>query len=116
MSPPTDRASQYAAAIRLLIGGKRVGDAVYMHSSLIEEQAAEVRALVGEACALARPGAYTVVRLALRRPEVGLLDYPLFFDDPFPALRLSWLVDLSSARVVAGDFSSRENPPILHRK
>ncbi|HJU16365.1 MAG TPA: DNA phosphorothioation-associated putative methyltransferase [Stellaceae bacterium] len=116
MTAASDAASRHATAVRLLEGGKRVGDVIYMHTSLVREQATDVRALVAEACALARPTAFTVVRLALRRPEVGLLDYPLFFEEPFPALRSSWLVDLAMTRVVAGDFAARENPPILHRK
>ncbi len=109
---------RHAAAVRLLDGGKRVGDAVYMHVSLLQEQSGAVRDLVMASATLA-PGAdgrFSVVRIALRRPEIGLLDYPRFFDEPFPLLRASWLVDLEAGRVSSIDFSARDNPPILHRK
>jgi DNA phosphorothioation-associated putative methyltransferase len=114
-SGPRDR---HAAAARLLDGGKRVGDAAYMHVSLLEEQSGAVRDLVMAAAALApdADGRFSVVRIGLRRPEIGLLDYPAFFEEPFPALCASWLVDLDTGRVSAVDFSNRDNPPILHRK
>ncbi|MCB4825391.1 DNA phosphorothioation-associated putative methyltransferase [Roseicella aerolata] len=102
----------------MLDGGKRVADTVYMHVSLLEEQSAAVRDLVIAAAALARDadGRFSVVRIALRRPQIGLLDYPGFFAEPFPALGASWLVDLEAGRVSCVDFSNRDNPPILHRK
>lgn len=114
-SGPRDR---HVSAARLLDGGKRVGDAVYLHVSLLEEQCGAVRDLVMAAVTLApdADGRFSVVRIALRRPEIGLLDYPGFFEEPFPTLRASWLVDLDIGRVSTVDFSGRDNPPILHRK
>lgn len=115
VSGPRDR---HAATARLIDGGKRVGDAVYMHVSMLEEQSGAIRDLVTAAATLApdAEGRFSVVRIALRRPEIGLLDYPRFFEEPFPALRASWLVDLETRRVSSVDFSARDNPPILHRK
>lgn len=115
VSHPRDR---HAAATLLLDGGKRVADTVYMHMLLVDEQPAEVRDLVMAAATLApdADGRFCVVRIALRRPEIGLLDYPGFFEEPFPALRSSWRVELDTGRVAAVDFSARDNPPILHRK
>lgn len=115
MSHPRDR---HAAATLLLEGGKRVADTVYMHMLLVDEQPAEVRDLVMAAAKLApdADGRFCVVRIALRHPEIGLLNYPGFFDEPFPVLRSSWRVELDTGRVSAVDFSARDNPPILHRK
>ncbi len=109
---------RHAAAAHLLEGGKRVGDVVYMHVSLLEQQSEAVRDLLAAAVPLApnAAGRFSVVRIALRRPEIGLLDYPGFFEEPFPALRASWLVELDTGRVSTVDFSARDNPPILHRK
>ena len=114
----SDLHSRHATATRLLDGGKRVGDAVYMHVSLLEEQSKTVRDVVAAASMLAHDATYhiNVVRISLRRPEIGLLDYPAFFDEPFPALRASWFIDLAAERVSRIDFSTRANPPILHRK
>lgn len=109
---------RHAAAMRLLEGGKRVGSSAYLHVSLLAMQAQAVRDLVIEAAALAGPvsAGFTVVRLSLLRPEIALLDYPGFFEEPFPTLRTSWLVDLPARSTKRVDFSARENPPILHRK
>ena len=108
----------HAEAIRLIDGGKRIGDGVYLHTSLLGEQTPALRDLVVAAVAMAGVGAadFNVVRVALRQPEVALLDYPAFFEDPFPSLRMSWFVDLKVGRVATSNFSARENPPILHRK
>ena len=111
-------AQRHAEAVRRIDGGKRVGDGVYLHASLLGEQPSALRELVGVAVALAGAGAaeFNVLRVALKQPEVALLDYPAFFQDPFPSLRMSWFVDLKTGRVTTSDFSARENPPILHRK
>ncbi|GAA0575956.1 hypothetical protein GCM10009416_13340 [Craurococcus roseus] len=118
LGDPETPHGRHAAAVRLLIGGKRVGDAVYLHTSLLADQAPLVRGFVSEAAVLAGPAAaaFSVARFALRRPEVALLDYSDFFRAAFPSLRASWLVDFDAGRVTASDFSARENPPILHRK
>ena len=106
-----------AAAVRLLEAGKRVGDAVYLHASLLADQAPLVRELVSEAAVLAGPAVgFSVVRLALRRPGDRPPGLPGFLRGSFPSLRASWLVDFEGGRVTASDFSARENPPVLHRK
>ncbi|NGM23972.1 hypothetical protein G3576_28455 [Roseomonas stagni] len=113
---PSD--GRHAATMRLVEGGKRVGQSVYLHVSLLALQAQTVRELVAGAVAFAGPAStgFTVVRFNLQRPEVALLDYPNFFEEPFPTLRTSWFVDLPSKSAREIDFSTRENPPILHRK
>jgi len=115
---PAVSSRQHAAALRLLEGGKRVGRSAYLHVSLLALQARPVRELVRVATALAGPASigFTVVRLRFHRPEVALLDYPRFFEEAFPALWKSWLVDLCAKTAKEIDFSARENPPILHRK
>ncbi|MGF1615042.1 MAG: DNA phosphorothioation-associated putative methyltransferase, partial [Gammaproteobacteria bacterium] len=50
------------------------------------------------------------------RPCVALLNYPGFFEDPFPALRESWLVDVVQGSVSYRTYADSLNPPILHRK
>jgi hypothetical protein len=60
--------------------------------------------------------AFNVIRFSTRRPEIAFLCYPAFFTDPFPVLRASWLVRLSTGQIAYSDFSTQDNPPILHRK
>ena len=60
--------------------------------------------------------ASTVVKLHLDRPIMSYLEYPDFDDDPHPALRSGFLVDLQSLRCDYRDYSHHHNPPVLHRK
>jgi hypothetical protein len=104
--------------IQLLKGGKRIHGQTYIHISLLAEQTDEVKHLVSSARRRAGldPEAFNVVRFSGVSREIGLLDYSRFFEDPFPALAVAYLVDMATKRVRRTDFSLRENPPILHRK
>jgi DNA phosphorothioation-associated putative methyltransferase len=116
---PTDNpVTLYRAALGRLDGGKRVGDHTYMHQALVEAQEPAARRIVDAAACAAGLSLqnYNIVRLSRDRPELALLNYPKFFDDPFPALRTSWLVDLTDRRVSRRDFPNQDNPLILHRK
>lgn len=108
----------HARAVTELDGGKRVGDVIYMHVSLVADQATPVQELIAEASAIAglEAAEFSVVRISREQPEVALLHYPNFFDEPFPALRTSWLVDLEAKRASRRDFADQANALILHRK
>jgi hypothetical protein len=107
--------ARHAEAIRLIEGGKRVGDAVYMHEALLAQQPADIRDLAAAASQLASltHDVFNVIRFSTRRPEIAFLSYPAFFTDPFPVLRASWLVRLSTGQIAHSDFSTQDNPPIL---
>jgi hypothetical protein len=80
---------------------------------------ASTRARVDAAaqCAgVARDTPFNVVRLEERNGKVALLYYPGFFEEPFPSLRESWLVDLNGGRNSYRTYVDSLNPPILHRK
>jgi DNA phosphorothioation-associated putative methyltransferase len=113
-----DPVKLYRAAFERLDGGKRVGDHTYMHLALVAAQEPAARRIVDAAACAAGlyPQDYSIVRLSRDRPELALLNYPKFFDDPFPALRTSWLVYLTDRRVSRRDFPNQDNPLILHRK
>jgi len=59
---------------------------------------------------------YNVIRFEPSAQQVALLNYPGFFDDPFPELRESWRVDLATGEVGYRTYADSFNPPILHRK
>jgi hypothetical protein len=48
--------------------------------------------------------------------EVGLLHYPEFFADPFPALAESWRYVPANGTTGHRSYRDSLNPPILHRK
>ncbi|MBY0332885.1 MAG: DNA phosphorothioation-associated putative methyltransferase [Acetobacteraceae bacterium] len=93
------------------VGGKRVGGAVYLHTSALDD---ETRLVVERAVALADGFEWNVAKLA--PGSVSLLLYEDFDAAAFPALLASLKVDLETGKSAATDYRKRENPPILHRK
>lgn len=99
--------------------GKKVLNHVYWHSSLTATQDEQVQQHVAEAESLAnlQAGAdYNIVKYDINGQALSLLWYPGFFNDPFPALELSYRIDLKSKRIEKRSYQTSLNPPILHRK
>jgi DNA phosphorothioation-associated putative methyltransferase len=99
--------------------GKHVFSRVYSHTSLIPSQQSNFQQLVRSASGIAgitQDIDYNVVRVEANSQVVALLDYPNFFETPFPALRKSWKVRVLEATVSVRDYEQSLNPPILHRK
>ncbi len=99
--------------------GKTVAGRRYLHvdllgqmEPLLVEQVAAARAVL-EGVAAAR---FNVVRVDSDGKAVAFLHYPGFFDEPFPALLESWLVETASGRISYRTYADSLNPPILHRK
>jgi len=107
-----------STVMALVKGGKRVRGHSYIHVSLLCEQPESVRRVIATARRRAGidPEAFNVVRFSENPHEIGLLNYPRFFEDPFPTLAVAYLIDVTTKRVQRTDFSLRANPPILHRK
>jgi DNA phosphorothioation-associated putative methyltransferase len=99
---------------------KSVGGRTYLHldslSLLDVERAAHVTEAQRLVMATAGRVQFNLVRLDDGAPCVALLNYPALLDDPFPALRESWLVDLQQGTVSYRTYADSLNPPILHRK
>lgn len=58
----------------------------------------------------------TLVKFSTDKAKISYLFYPDFDTDPHPALQASIQVDLQSLQVSYRDYSTSENPPVLHRK
>jgi hypothetical protein len=110
--------SAFAREVASLTLGKRMPDGVYAHVEALPHLPGELQAAVAEARALAKldGDAFHVVKFARAGWKLSLLAYPGFFDEPFPALSASWLVDLGARTVTARVYAAEGNPPILHRK
>lgn len=110
--PSVRRAAARESAI-----GKVLPDAFYVHGSAIEHVPVVLR--LYEGCARRYLGGVdgaNLIKLGLTAAKVSYLSYPEFDRDPHPALAWSLKVDLQGFRVRFNDFSTRENPPLLHRK
>ena len=98
--------------------GKRMPDGVYVHVEALPHLPAQLQEAVETARAFTGLGAdaFQVVKLALEGHRLSLLAYPGFFDEAFPVLAASWVVDLGARSVTARAYVAEGNPPILHRK
>ena len=114
----TDMRDSNLNTIRRLYGGKRLREHSYIHVSLLQEQPEAIRLAVQNARKLGSVDdqSFNVLRFSHLSQKIGFLNYPRFFEDPFPALASSCVVSVANKSVRRTDFSSRDNPPILHRK
>jgi DNA phosphorothioation-associated putative methyltransferase len=97
--------------------GKLTPSALYIHTSALAALPPVLR--VYEGCARSYVGAVegaNVIKLHRLKPQVSYLGYPRFERDPHPALAASFTVPLNSLHVEYRDYTTRVNPPILHRK
>ena len=99
--------------------GKKVGIHTYWHKSLQENQPSEVQRVTTRAiqlCADLPDFTFNVFKLDRELKSVSLLNYPDFYDVPFPALFESWKVDLETGSINKRSYEGSSNRPILHRK
>ena len=101
------------------IPNKKVAGKTYVHVDFLSDSNAGDVRCIADAERLARVSReqhFNLVRIDETTACIALLNYPAFFDDPFPALRESWLVDLDQCAVSYRTYADSLNPPILHRK
>lgn len=108
----------YKALVAQIETGKVLQDAKYIHESALSSVPPELLAFVErQRSELAVPDvSYNVLKFHHRDFKVSLLHYPTFFEDPYPALRVSCTIDFHRRKHRVTDFSDSDNPPILHRK
>lgn len=104
-------------ALKSSVVGKRTQSALYVHRRALASLPSVLR--VFEGCALTLVGEVegaNVIKLYRDSPRVSYLGYPGFDTDPHPALAGSLMVNLQSLHVSYRDYSTSDNPPVLHRK
>ena len=97
--------------------GKLTPSALYVHMKALWELEPLLR--IYEGCAsrvFGRPEETTLIKIHIKQPQISYLYYPDFDTDAHPALKASIVIDLQTFKITRGDYSTRENPPILHRK
>lgn len=98
---------------------KVVGRRSYVHVGsvdLLDDESRAQLAAAEQVARVRRDDHYNVARFDHDFRSVALLNYPDFFDSPFPGLRESWKVDLEKGRASYRTWTHSLNPPILHRK
>ncbi len=98
---------------------KTIGNKTYIHVDYAELLDAEAQARLADAEGLAeiqRGDQYNIIRFDPGFSRFSLLNYPEFFESPFPALRETWTVDIGNGKLGYRTYEDSFNPPILHRK
>ena len=96
--------------------GKKLPEALYVHMSAEEQLPAVLRLLRFAARQVVGDVEYNVVKISSDGRAVSFLSYKDFEVDPHPALLYSVRVYLPRAEYTIRNYSSSDNPPILHRK
>jgi len=98
--------------------GKRIRKHWYIHVDSLPHFEPTWRKCCETAARLSNvEGKFNVIRIDVKDgASIALMSYPDFFDDPFPALHESWLVNLKTETVQHRSYTQSNNPPILHRK
>ena len=110
-------AEEFQNIVNNLTLGKKLPDAIYIHASALSCISNDLLALVTKvSTALNLNDSWNVLKLFRKEFKISFLNYPDFFEDSYPSLQNSTLVDLVRLTSKATDYSKSENPPILHRK
>ena len=97
---------------------KELPDALYLHKDTLAQSHKQLAKVIDAiAHALKIPlEQWNIVKLSKTQFQLSLLWYPDFFDLAYPELKQSISVDLARLSHKTLRYSSKENPPILHRK
>jgi DNA phosphorothioation-associated putative methyltransferase len=108
----------YRELVNAISVGKQLPDAVYVHTSALDVVPLELAAHLARTVAALELDRkeWNVVKFLKRDHKITLLNYPRFFEDPYPALESAYTVDLEKQTFRESDYTQSDNPPILHRK
>ena len=111
-------AEQFKKLVNSLDVGKKLPDSIYFHKetfSDVPEVLSKFIKIVAKALKIDDDN-WNLIKVFRNDFRLSLLNYPLFFEDSYPALEQSVNVDLAKLSHRVTSYSKQENPPILHRK
>jgi DNA phosphorothioation-associated putative methyltransferase len=111
-------AEQFKELVNSLDVGKKLPDSIYLHKdtfSDVPEALSKFIKIVAKALKIDDDN-WNLIKVFRNDFRLSLLNYPLFFEDSYPALEQSVNVDLTKLSHRVTSYSEQENPPILHRK
>jgi hypothetical protein len=111
-------AEQFKELVNSLDVGKKLPDSIYFHKdtfSDVPEVLSKFIKIIAKALKI-EDDKWNLVKVFRKDFRLSLLNYPLFFEDSYPALEQSVNVDLTKLSHRITNYSKQDNPPILHRK
>ena len=96
---------QLETALKGMPYGKRLPGAVYVHRDATACRIELLSSLLDRLTTLHRVGdEYNVIKFRTDAPRLSFLSYPDFDEDPHPALRRAFAVDLVTGRTYASSW------------
>ncbi len=113
-----NRAESFLNWVKELKVGKKLPDAVYIHKSALESAAPQLFTFCSTIAKALKihDESWDLAKLHRKEFKVGFLSYPTFYEESYPALKKSTLVDLAKLSSKETSYEKSDNPPILHRK
>ena len=111
-------AEKFKELVNSLDLGKKLPDSIYFHKDTfpdLPEVLSKFIKIVAKALKIKEED-WNLVKVFRKDFRLSLLNYPLFFEDSYPALEQSVNVDLTKLTHRITNYSKQDNPPILHRK
>lgn len=97
--------------------GKLLPDALYVHVSALSALHPELQSLEQQARTVTpQTKNATLVKFSFKQPQIIYLFYPDFNADEHPVLQSSIQVNFQTLEEGERDYSTTDNPPVLHRK
>ena len=98
--------------------GKCLPDSIYVHKSAISHvppKLIEITLKLSDSFNIPDES-WNIVKFYKRDFKITFLNYPGFEKESYPTLHSSYTIDILKNKVRKTDYSTSDNPPILHRK
>lgn len=94
---------EYLQLVRQIKTGKQLPDAVYLHNSALDVLPRALLELLNQIIRIhgLEMESWEIVKFFKRDFKLSLLSYPDFFDESYPALRVSCSIDLERGSVTS---------------
>jgi len=96
--------------------GKKTQEALYIHIKAIDKLDITLRLYEGISRQYLGQPEGNIIKFPYGKKSISYHNYPDFDKNPHPELKTVTKVDLLNLKIIDKDYSTRSNPPILHRK
>jgi DNA phosphorothioation-associated putative methyltransferase len=96
--------------------GKKTQEALYVHIKAIDKLDITLRLYEGISRQYLGQPEGNIIKFPYEKKSISYHNYPDFDKNPHPELKTVTKIDLLNLKIIDKDYSSRSNPPILHRK